>query len=153
MSKDYIEVKVKVKDIEAMLKDKLTGAYNKEVAQIVISNLKTTELGIEQLYNAFSGILPTTDVKVGDSVLINASTLPSWRIDFDKTKEAGFMYQSKMKGIVEYIDLCKIACYRVKYSYVDKSDGGKKEETWYCGNESITVVNEEIPDTEDELPF
>ena len=153
MRKEHINVIVKVDDIERALISMIDHRYKKEISAVIMNNLTGTELGVEQLYASFSGIVPRTDYKVGDKVLVDIKHLPSWRIDFDKTKEAGFVYQGKIKGVVESIDLSKTANIRVNYKFVDKSDGKIKTEGWPCNEADIILANEEQVDYEDDLPF
>jgi len=89
MKNEQVEIKISinhVKDlIKSVLKSDFTDTKKEKIAQILFSNLKITELGLEQLINSILDIFPNDPYKIGDWVYVDIEYL--WKIDKIRTKD------------------------------------------------------------------
>jgi hypothetical protein len=93
MKNDLIEIKIPVDHaknlIKSLFKLDFTEEKKDKIANILLSNLKSTELGLEQLINSVMDIYPIEIYKVGDWVNVNIEYL--WRLDKKRTRESKYV--------------------------------------------------------------
>lgn len=89
----------------------------------IIENLKLTEMGISQLFQAYLGMEEQTPWVVGDECLINPESVSSWNWDKAATIEKYPLYKDHIKTKIKEID------FRKKRAVVIEFDGfyGGKE--------------------------
>lgn len=114
-----------------------------------MDNLATTEVGLEQLFMAFSGIEWEPKYKVGDKIFIPDSHVYSWRYDEDKMREAGIIIDSRVKAVITEIHPNKKGQYTVEYQGITK-EGDSKQEAVHV-EERYVHLEEEWPG--EDLPF
>lgn len=147
-------VKVVISTLKKMLFDRLEGSHHSRriLVDAIIDNLGETEVGLEQLYMAMQGIEVEIPFSVGDRVLIPFDSLATWRLDLDKTKEAGLLVKGCVVAEINEINPRKAQPIYVKYKAVKKNGTEPEEDTWILKASDVTIANEELPD-EEELPF
>lgn len=152
MGKDHIFVKVDIATIKKALHNKI-GSFDTPATHILINaiveNLAETEVGLQQLYMALSGIEATSRFRVGDTVLIPWGLLPTWRLDFDKTQEAGLIVKECLVAEVTEINLRRSNPLTVVYKAVKKNEAEPVEETYVLSEtDNIILANEDLPDAD-----
>lgn len=154
MKKDHIMVKVAIDTIKKMLFDRLEGSMHTRriIADAVVENLVETEVGLEQIYMAMQGIEIQIPFAVGDRALVPFDSLATWRLDLDKTQEAGLLVKGCVVAEITEINPRKAQPIYVKYKAVKKNGTEPEEDTWILKASDVTIANEELPD-EEELPF
>ncbi len=143
----YVQVRVSAEQIEKRLLDCLDMHIPNRtlIAKVIIENLTMTDLGLAQLYNAFSGIKPEVHVKIGDDVLVEYKNL-SWRMNKPRMEEAGMIYKKKyVKGVVHDIDLRKTDSIGIQYTYMPDS-GDAATDTYFVDPSHVIKTTEEYPE-------
>lgn len=125
-SKDHILVKISKEQIRTQLKKMLGSEHCDLISQVIIDNLSETEVGLTQLYKAFSGLKDQLKYKAGQVVWVKVSTLYSWRIEKDKMVQAGMIHQDQVMALITEINETKLLPYKIKYAYI--GGGGSQEE-------------------------
>lgn len=152
MGKDHIFVKVDIATIKKALHNKI-GSFDTPATHILINaiveNLAETEVGLQQLYMALNGIEATSRFRVGDTVLVPWGLLPNWRLDFDKTKEAGLIVKDCVVAEVDEINLRRSTSLTVVYKAVKKNEAEPVEDSYMLSEtDNIILANEEMPDAD-----
>jgi hypothetical protein len=98
----------------------ITSAYSDLITDIIIGNLGETNNGLEQLYQAMSGISFKPKYKVGDEIFVRLEDVGSWRIDVPKTKSEGLLLGNDdlLKGQISHINVYHMYPYTVSVSLV-----------------------------------
>lgn len=152
-TKSHIDVKVSIDSIRDGLRKLLVSNHSALIANVIIGNLAPTEVGLEQLYKAMSGVYEKPKYKIGDLVRIKIEHLYSWQFDKTATEKEGNTIDGRLLCQIISIDPTKIAMYEVRYQAV--SGSVKKEITSMVG-ESKVHLDDEWPENmvkEDDLPF
>ena len=142
-NKDYIQVKIHKEQIRTQLKKMLSSEHSDLISQVIIDNLSVTEVGLSQLYKSFSGLKDEFKFKVGQKVLVNQSSLHTWRIDYEKMTEAGMIKQGQITCMITKLIKTQENPYTVKYIYLDSS--GKEGEDTTDVEESAIFPLDEYP--------
>lgn len=95
------------------------------ISQVIVGHLATTDVGLEHLYKAFSGVPVVPKFKEGEVLWTNYSNCRTWNMDKDKMTEAGMIHQGKVKVKIKEIDMRRHNPYKVFHEVIDSS--GKKE--------------------------
>lgn len=114
-------MEISIDMLEKRLKDLFKSAgeqHAKLIADTIIGNLNTTEVGLKQLYLAFTGYEEPISFLPGDEVMINSSSLYSWNIDKDSMEKAGYIVDGKLKAIVLSINKYKKENIQVEYDRI-----------------------------------
>jgi hypothetical protein len=151
--KTHIDVKVSVECIKDSLRKKIVSEHSALIANVIIGNLAVTEVGLEQLYKAMSGVYEAPKYKIGDLVRVKMDDLYSWNFDKQKTEELGTMIQGRILCQIREIDLTKLKPYNVGFTAV--SGDNTKELTCEVAEIKISLDDEwpENLEKEDDLPF
>lgn len=144
MDKDYINIKVKVEDIQQRLGKIINSDNAPLIAKIIIDNLLLTEKGIEQLYNSFSGIAPGTPFSPGDVVMVHHHSLPTWRMDKERCKQ--IMEGDYIRAIIEGIDLRKGLSILVRFDYYKDGVEELETDTTWAREEDVKMADSGIID-------
>lgn len=146
--KQYIEVRISVEQI----KKKLIDCFSKNtpfaslIADTIVDNISTTEMGLSHLYNAFSGVKPEVHVKIGDDVLVPWDNMPSWRMSKEKMQEAHMLKHDKyIKAVVEQINFTRRESVTVRYNSIDDK-GVENTSTYSLIPEVVYQATEEFPE-------
>ena len=67
--KTHIDVKVSVESIRDSLRKRIVSENSALITNVIIGNLEKSEVGLEQLYKALSGVQDKMQFKVGDRVV------------------------------------------------------------------------------------
>lgn len=145
--KKYITINVSVDSLKNTLKKLLTkSAHSNLIADVIINSLEHSEVGLEHLHNAFSGIEPHTVLKIGDDVLVSFSDLHTWRMNKTNMIAAGLIKKGNMvQAEVLDIDLYKSASIQISYTKLDDA-GTTDKDTMWINSTQLTVVTEEFPE-------
>lgn len=79
--------------------------HNTILARVIVNNLLKTSVGVGQLVKGLVGLETTTEFKVDDVVWVPIRQLPTWRINVDKMKEEGMIFQDMVEATILDIDL------------------------------------------------
>lgn len=126
--KDYIKVRIQKEQIRAQLKKMLGSEHCELISQIIIDNLSETEVGLAQLYKAFSGLQDQLKYNAGQQVWVDIGTLYSWRVDKDKMYAAGLVHQERVKGTITRISKTSQKPYTISYDCIN-SNGEEETDT------------------------
>lgn len=128
--KTHINIEVKIDDIRAGLQKLIRSDYSSLIAETIVTHLSITEEGLKQVYLAMSGVKVCAKFKVLDKVLVKSDTLPSWRMDLDKTKEAGYSVKGLVKGNIQDIDMTQSSAYQIYYKYLNSAGEEHIDTIW-----------------------
>ena len=145
--KKYVDIRVSTDQMKSTLRTKLSDKcpYKEVLVDAIIDTLAETEMGLSNLYNAFSGVIPTVHVKIGDDVLVSFDHLPTWRMDRERMREAGHLERGYVKCTVKEIHLQRRESIIVQYTAC-RSDNSQEEVTYSLNPESVHLNNEEYPE-------
>ncbi len=147
-TRTYIEVKIATDEIRKTLLSCLdkNNPHRELIATTIMEHLKITDMGLEQLFNAFSGLKPSVHVKIGDTVLVKYNNLPSWRMNEERMRNAGMIYRDTyIKGEVHSIDLLRKDSVCFKFTYLP-NEGDAHSDTYYVNPELVVQATEEYPE-------
>ena len=117
-----IHLTIDKKEIRRVLRNYLiTSPFPDIIADVIISNLGETQIGLVQLCRAFSGIAPSSRFKPFDQVLVKWQGLSTWRCDEKIMKEKGLLHQGYCNAEIVEIDLIKSYSVCIKYDYYDNA--------------------------------
>jgi hypothetical protein len=152
--KTHIEVKVSVESIRDSLRKKIVSEHSALIANVIIGNLASTEVGLEHLYKAMSGIQDKFKYKVGDLVRVEMDHLYSWQFDKDKTEQQCDVVQKKLLCQVRSINPAKKQAYELAYTAISGASA-PKEMTSMVAEEKMHLDDEWPEDLgeEEDLPF
>lgn len=140
MSKKFYSFEIKESDVRAMLKSMIHHDHSDIIVEILVNQLNPFAVGL--LYNAHIGIIPETDMYVGQEVLIPMSDAFSWRYGAEPNKD--LLVQSKyIKGTVIDVNPYLKEPVTVEFSLKD-SEGNLHVETRSFNTKSL------IPEKDDE---
>lgn len=151
---NHINIKVTVDEIRNSLLKMIVSEYSSVIVDVIIANLQITEVGMEQLYKAFSGIVVKSKYKIGDKVLVNMEDFYEWVLfDKERQKNAGKVHQGMIKGIVHEINMQLRAPYTIRSTIVGWA--GIDTEIKVNMKEYQVHLEDEWPgeNTEEDLPF
>lgn len=123
-----IQINLSEEDFKKALKSIIVHPNSKLIVDAIAGNLMQTSQGCSHLYKAMMGIEITPKFKVGDSVWIEETALPSWRMNIDKMKEDGKFFQGKLAGTIDQVNIYSSEMYTVMFikyeavSYAEKED-------------------------------
>lgn len=122
IEQDEFMISVSASEIEDWLVNNISDKNKKLIAKVIIQNLKTTEVGIEQLYKAINGMERKYKFAKGQEIWINYDKTYNWRYDKDKMIQANLIYQDKVKATIIDIRPWLKEPYRISYKYIEKTD-------------------------------
>jgi hypothetical protein len=131
MSTKKISINITQEELGVSLSKMIHSEHSVLISKIIIANLSQTEVGLQQLYLAFSGIECKLKFNFLDNVTFPLEFLYSWKADKPKTAAAGFVYQERVKGRITDINPQREYPYFVSYKYMDTS-GHIIDDTRWC---------------------
>jgi len=141
MTKD-ITLTVSIDELALLLnKAFLKNPYKDILTKIIIGNLDTTSVGLNQLFKALNGIDNNIKWKIGMNVLVKENMLYSSSIDKAKMKENGMIHQGWFKAHIYNIDLYNSYPISIKF-YVINNNEEKVEHTQTVSLDYITEGEE-----------
>jgi ribosomal protein L21E len=154
--KTHIDVKVSVESIRDGLKKLIISEHSQLIADVIVSNLAQTDVGLAQLFRAMSGIRDKLKYKVGDSVLAVPGSLDSWEFDKDFMTQQGLIVQGRVKAKVLEVKPFKKEQYKLVYTCL-KMGRSEGKEVQSMVEEKDICYEEEWPENldleGDDLPF
>lgn len=126
MGSKIVEIQITEDEIKALFSSIISSKHVKFIAEVVVGNLSTTEVGLRQLYLAMNGVFTPVNFKVGQSVYVKPDQLYSWYFNQQQMEEEGYLINGLMPCIISEIDNHAKNRVTVKYKYIDK-DGKEKE--------------------------
>jgi hypothetical protein len=119
ISKTHIDVKVSVESIRDSLRKRIISENSMLITDVIINNLKNTEMGLEQLFNALSGIEDKISYKVGDHVMVEVDPLYTWKFSKEKSAEAGLFLNNRIRAQIMEINPYSKTPLNLIYDVVD----------------------------------
>jgi len=156
VKKESVQVTVTLDEIRAGLQKLIRSDHSRAITDVILGNLALSEIGLEQLYKAFNGIVPVCKFKVLDEVYVDMSVCASWQFDKEKMKDAKMIFKGHIKAQITEINIYKRQPLRLSYKYIDNSGVEQKyEHTWVEEKSVHLITSEMIEDLkeEDQLPF
>lgn len=152
--KKNITVKVTADSLKDRLRKGLVLSYPELLTTVIIENLARTEVGLEQLFKAFSGIEDKPKFRVGEHMMLTQDAAYTWKYDKTKMEEAGLLFQERIKCQILSIDMYKKAPYEVTYTALN-TVGGSEDVKHEVEEKSICREDEWPGDGKqgDDLPF
>jgi hypothetical protein len=133
-------------DIKDILKRNISSCNKELISNVIIDNLSTTEVGLEQLYLALLGIEKTSEFAVDDNVLCDFVFLSTWRFDRTLFKENVDIIKGQVKCVVVEIDMTKESSVCVSYqAYKDSSATEKTTFTDWIKPGILKLVQLDFP--------
>lgn len=145
--KEKFDVRITTEELRLRLQSELAQSkFSSLVASVIIDNLSETDVGLEQLYKAFSGVAPVAKFKVLDKVLVNKDSLPTWRLDAKETEK--LLFKGKFKAVITQVNLQRKASYRVSYEYVENGKSAEELTTgeWDVEEQYLILIQDDFID-------
>ena len=89
--------------------------HNTILARVIVNNLLKTSVGVGQLVKGLIGLETTTEFKVDDVVWVPIRQLPTWRINVDKMREEGMIFQDMIEATILDVDLYDASPLSIEY--------------------------------------
>ena len=150
---EEITIRVTKSEIQYEFSKLLTGPNKDVIADVVINHLAEKEIGLQQLYKALSGIKPTSKHKVLDDVLINITSLYSYKMNKDKTEVSKLMFKGYLPGKVTTINLYKESPILVQFTCIGDDDKEVVVESWVEERHLLPRSSDIIESDKDDMPF
>lgn len=135
--KKVTECRVDIEQLHKHLCSLINSPNRKEIAEVIITHLANSEVGINHLVLSMAGMRPMYKYNVGTRVIVDISDLSSWRINKEKTRELS------KKDIYGYC--------RAIITDVDKFSRYPYKCTISCVNDDDMVVEESMVFREEDL--
>lgn len=116
-----IQINLSEEDFKKVLKSIIVHPNSKILVDAIAGNLMQTSQGCSHVYKAVMGIEITPKFKVGESVWIEETALPSWRMNIDKMKADGKFFQGKLAGTIEQVNIYSSEVYTVDFNKYDSA--------------------------------
>lgn len=152
--KESITINVNVEDIQAGLRKLLRSEFAPLISQIIIDNLATTEVGLDQLYLAFSGIQKKIKFNVLDEVYVKKMKCATWKMDVDAMEKADIIFKGAVRAEITEIDPCRKDPIAIKYKII--THAGDTEEylhTRISPEDAALITSDFLEMKDDTLPF
>lgn len=152
--KESITINVNVEDIQAGLRKLLRSEFAPLIAEIIIDNLATTEVGLDQLYLAFSGVKKQIKFNVLDQVYVKKSKCATWKMDEDAMKKADMIFKGAVRAEITEINPCKKDPIAIKYNIITST--GETEEylhTRISPEDAVLNAVDFLESKDDDMPF
>ena len=125
-----INVTLSEEDFRKIIKTIIVHPDNKHIiVDAIVGNLMQTQQGCAHVYKAFMGIEAIPKFKFGDTVWIEETGLPSWRMDINKMKAEGKFFQGKLAGTINKVDIYASDAYTVDFNILNTA-GVKAVDTY-----------------------
>jgi hypothetical protein len=147
--KETVVVEVSVASIKQAFEKVINSKHAPIIVDAIVKHLQESELGLEDLYHSLLGAERSFKYKPLDKVWISLDHLPSWRIDKDKSLQAGLIEKERfIKCTIIDINPLSRSCYKIEFVAIatGKDETGLQE---YPVSEAAIYGREE----EELLPF
>ena len=115
----HITINITTDEIRSQLQKMLASSpHAKLISQVIVGNLSTTEVGLEQLYKAFTGIHTPLKYSLLQEVWIDYDASYSWKMDKKEMTDAGLVHQGRIKATILQIDQYREKPYRVSHNAI-----------------------------------
>lgn len=132
---------------QALLKCFAKHEHKEIIVNVIIGTLNQTEIGLSHLYKALLGVEPQTKLKIGDKVLANFYTLPTWRMDKDKTLASGLIDKNdNMVCTVMAINNYKSDNIEIEMTYMNSKEDEFQKDTYPISDDKLTLIDESFPE-------
>ena len=145
-----VDIKLTSDEIKAILEKLIKSSHAPLIADIVVENLRFTEVGLSQLYLAINGVRRILPFKVLDKVLVDYNTLPTWRFDEEKSKAHFKVVNDKYPAVVVAVDPYKKYPFTIAFKYFN-DNGEFLDADTVCDRKYLILDDEDI--LEDDKPF
>lgn len=150
----HINVKVSVESIRDALRKLIVSGHSQLITDVIIGNLESTEVGLDQLYQSLSGVRVKFKYKVGDNVLAKPDSLYSWKFDINAMQETGQIIHGRVKAVIVEVDPYSKLPYGLQYTCVKSVSGVSGSTEQSSVDEDKICLEEEWPENMgDDLPF
>lgn len=149
--KDHILVKVSVNGIREGLVKIISSEHAQLIANVIIEQLSYTEIGLNKLHVALSGIPYTYKCNPLDEVWVSLDYLPNWRMDKPAMEKAGILKKNYVKCTVTEIHPHKKECYNLRFNLIKPGESEISTDEYTVQEDGIL---DQYPEMEgDTLPF
>lgn len=146
-----IDFNINQSTIRAGLKKLIRSDHSELIVDVIIGHLSQHKPGLEQLFMAMAGLENKLHFKPLDEVFYPIGRAPSWKIDTDKTIEAGMVTKGYLKASVTDTNEYRTGRVQIEYYFINSTGDKIKYEEWV--NEAVlSSADEPFPEDLD-LPF
>jgi len=151
--KTHIDVTISVESIRDGLRKLLISEHSALITKVIIGQLEKTDVGLEQLYKAMSGVQDKLKYKIGDYVMVSMDILHTWKFDKNKSEIAGLVKQNRMRGLIESVDPFLKYPYTIDIEVIDSMN--QTVHIHSPANDRYVCLEEEWPGDgpDSDLPF
>ena len=143
MKDKEINITLSTKELRESLQGIINSPHAKAMAEVIISNLAITEIGLEQLYKAqMLGKVPTSIYKKGDKVWLPSGNLTSWRMDLEAMRVQNLIFKDLVLCTITEVNYERRANLSITYPYIDKTTKELLQET-YSVDEKYVIIPED----------
>jgi hypothetical protein len=134
-----------------LLIQRLSGLFEKAgepnaglIADLIVSNLTKTEVGIKHLVMGLWGITPKSDYRAGDTIKMNIKYLPKWRYNLPAMEKDSLIVDECVTAVIVEIDMYKKESLNISYAvYIDKQlTQSERDESWV--NEAFASLEQPV---------
>src|SRR3990172_8151564 len=104
MGSKVVDIQITKDEIKALFSSIISSKYVKIIAEVVVGNLSTTEVGLSQLYKAMNGVFTPVNFKVGQSVFCKPDSLYSWNFDVSRMEQENYFMNGLIPCIVQEVN-------------------------------------------------
>lgn len=150
--KDHILVKVPVNGIRESLVKIISSEHARLITNVIIEQLNHTEIGLDKLYMALSGVPFTYRFNILDEVWVNIDHLPGWRMNKDAMVKANLLKNNAyIKCTINKISPHRKHCYNVQFNILKPGETEVSLEEYDITEDAVI---DQYPEMEgDTLPF
>lgn len=129
--KNSIQIDVSLAELRRELRDRIIvkEPHRDLIVNTIIDNLAKSEVGLEQLFKAFSGIKVVCPFPMGTKFKSRTWQLSLYSADTDTMKAKGIIRNDMMEVTLIDFEPNKKSCLVVEYDYLDKSGNPQRNTT------------------------
>lgn len=90
-------IEISLEDLRKRLKSLIKSENSELISTVIVNNLNTTEVGIDRLFNALSGIDFEPVFNIGDTLWVKFDDLYTWKLSRTFMEEAGLIEKGMVK--------------------------------------------------------
>lgn len=107
-------INIELNNFKTMLENCMQSEYKAIIAQVIISHLAQSEMGLSHLHMALAGQLPELKYKVGEIYKVKIDTLPTWKFNKDNTLASELHQQGFISAKIVSVNIFTRDCYAIK---------------------------------------
>lgn len=101
--------------------------HNTILARVIVNNLTKSPVGISQLVKGLVGLETTTYFKVDDVITVPFNKLPTWRLNENRMREEGMLFQGRIEATILNVDLYDSSPLTIEYEMYDNDNKRTKD--------------------------